>query len=410
MREYRALRRDPVFAGEGVPRGEGQPVMLVPGYLGSDDSMAVMARWLRRSGYRPAHSGMRVNTACAERSAERLEARLETLVEREGRRVAIVGHSRGGHFARVLAVRRPDLVSGIVTLAAPPLNPDAIHPVVRATAIGLTALGSLGAPGMMRWSCFIGECCEGFRDDLYAPVPDEVGVPGAVLAHGRDRGLAPALRAGHAAGGGGRQPPGHRGQPGRLPRGGRGTRRALVRTPTVAIVGAGMSGLCMGIKLKEAGIEDFTILEKADRLGGTWRDNTYPGLQCDVPSLYYQYSFDPNPDWSSTFSPGGEIRGYLEHVAEKHDLGGHIRFGAEVVDARFADGRWRVRTADGRGGGGGLPRVRVRRAAPPALPGDPRPRRVRRRLPSTPRAGTTTWSSRASGSAWSAPARPASRS
>ena len=150
-------------------------MVLIPGYLGSDDSMTVMARWLRRSGYRPAHSGMRVNTACAERTAERLERRLETLVERGGRRVAIVGHSRGGHFARVLGVRRPDLVAGIVTLAAPPLNPDAIHPVVRATAIGLTALGSLGVPGMMRWSCFIGGCCEGFRSDLYAPFPDEVG-------------------------------------------------------------------------------------------------------------------------------------------------------------------------------------------------------------------------------------------
>ena len=149
--------------------------MLIPGYLGSDNSMAVMARWLRRSGYRPRHSGIGVNTACAESVAGKLERRLETLVERDGRRVAIVGHSRGGHFARVLGVRRPDLVAGIVTLAAPPLNPDAIHPIVRATAIGLTALGSLGAPGMMRWSCFIGACCEDFRSDLYAPFPEDVG-------------------------------------------------------------------------------------------------------------------------------------------------------------------------------------------------------------------------------------------
>ena len=115
----------------------------------------------------------------------------------------------------------------------------------------------------------------------------------------------------------------------------------------MAIVGAGMSGLCMGIKLRQAGIEEFTIYEKADRLGGTWRDNTYPGLQCDVPSLLYQYSFDPNPDWSRTFSPGGEICRYLEQVADKHGLRPHIRFGQEVVDARFEDGRWRIRTAAG---------------------------------------------------------------
>ena len=115
----------------------------------------------------------------------------------------------------------------------------------------------------------------------------------------------------------------------------------------MAIVGAGMSGLCMGTKLKAAGIESFKIYEKADRLGGTWRDNTYPGLQCDVPSLLYQYSFDPNPDWSRTFSPGHEIWRYLESVADRHSLLPHIRFGKEVVDARFEDGRWHIRTADG---------------------------------------------------------------
>jgi cation diffusion facilitator CzcD-associated flavoprotein CzcO len=108
-----------------------------------------------------------------------------------------------------------------------------------------------------------------------------------------------------------------------------------VRTPTVAIVGAGMSGLCMGMKLKQAGIDDFTIYEKAERVGGTWRDNTYPGLQCDVPSLLYQYSFDPNPDWSHTFSPGEEIWRYFDRAADRHALRDHIRFGKEVVAGRF---------------------------------------------------------------------------
>src|SRR4051812_7538466 len=117
--------------------------------------------------------------------------------------------------------------------------------------------------------------------------------------------------------------------------------------PTVAIVGAGMSGLCMGIKLKRAGIHGFTIYEKAESVGGTWRDNTYPGLTCDVPSRFYQYSFELNPDWSQVFAPGPEIWGYFERVADKYGLRPHIKTGKEVVSARFADGRWRLRTHDG---------------------------------------------------------------
>ena len=120
-----------------------------------------------------------------------------------------------------------------------------------------------------------------------------------------------------------------------------------MRTPTVAIVGAGMSGLLMGMRLRRAGIESFTIYEKADRVGGTWRENTYPGLHCDVPSILYQYSFDPNPDWSKTFSPGDEIWRYLDDSADRHRLRDHIRFGKEIVDAKFEEGRWRIRTGDG---------------------------------------------------------------
>src|SRR5919109_826269 len=119
------------------------------------------------------------------------------------------------------------------------------------------------------------------------------------------------------------------------------------RTPSVAIVGAGMSGLCMGIKLKQAGIDSFEIYEKAEAVGGTWRDNTYPGLSCDVPSRFYQYSFELNPDWSHAFSPGPEIWRYFERVADKYGLRSHIRFGKEVVSGHFEDGRCRIRTSDG---------------------------------------------------------------
>jgi len=119
------------------------------------------------------------------------------------------------------------------------------------------------------------------------------------------------------------------------------------REPRVVIIGAGMSGLCMAIKLKKAGFDDFTIYEKAADLGGTWRDNTYPGLTCDIPSRFYQYSFDPNPDWTQLFSPGAEIWRYLDAVARRHGLREHIRFNSEITDARFEQQRWHLRTASG---------------------------------------------------------------
>src|SRR5579862_1767695 len=88
--------------------------------------------------------------------------------------------------------------------------------------------------------------------------------------------------------------------------------------PRVVIIGAGVAGILMGLKLRERGWHDFTILEKADRLGGTWRDNTYPGIACDVPSHLYSYSFEPNPNWSRLFAPQEEILAYLERCADKY--------------------------------------------------------------------------------------------
>ena len=119
------------------------------------------------------------------------------------------------------------------------------------------------------------------------------------------------------------------------------------RALKVAIIGAGMSGLCMAIKLQDAGIDSFTIFEKADDAGGTWRDNTYPGLTCDVPSRYYSYSFRPNPDWSHVLPPGPEIQAYFRQVAEERGIRPHIRFGCDVISARYHDGQWQLTTADG---------------------------------------------------------------
>jgi cation diffusion facilitator CzcD-associated flavoprotein CzcO len=103
----------------------------------------------------------------------------------------------------------------------------------------------------------------------------------------------------------------------------------------------------MAAKLQDAGIETFTIFEKADEVGGTWRDNTYPGLSCDVPSRFYAYSFRPNPAWSRLMSPGPEIHSYFRQVATERGIRPHIRFGSDVTSARYRDGQWWVGTADG---------------------------------------------------------------
>jgi cation diffusion facilitator CzcD-associated flavoprotein CzcO len=108
-----------------------------------------------------------------------------------------------------------------------------------------------------------------------------------------------------------------------------------------------MAGILSAIKLTEAGLTDFTIYEKGDRYGGTWRENSYPGLACDVPSHLYSYSFAPNPNWSHQFSPGPEIREYFEKVAAEHDLERRTRFGDEVTSCTFVDGRWQIDTAAG---------------------------------------------------------------
>lgn len=105
----------------------------------------------------------------------------------------------------------------------------------------------------------------------------------------------------------------------------------------------------MAIRLKQAGIQDFVIFERASDLGGTWRDNTYPGCQCDVESNLYSYSFAPSPRWSRSYAPQSEIWDYLRLCAEKFELGGHIRYQHEVESARWDDAaaRWRLETASG---------------------------------------------------------------
>src|SRR5438477_8605932 len=113
-----------------------------------------------------------------------------------------------------------------------------------------------------------------------------------------------------------------------------------------AIIGSGFSGLGMAIRLKQEGIEDFTVLERGDDVGGTWHYNTYPGCACDVLSHLYSFSFAPNPNWSQTYSPQGEIWDYLRRCADDFGVRPHIRLGHEVTEASWDEHerRWRIET------------------------------------------------------------------
>jgi cation diffusion facilitator CzcD-associated flavoprotein CzcO len=127
----------------------------------------------------------------------------------------------------------------------------------------------------------------------------------------------------------------------------------LTTNPTplldVAIIGAGFGGLCMAIKLREAGNDNFLIFEKGEEVGGTWRDNHYPGCACDVQSHMYSFSFEGNPDWSKRYAPWYEIQAYILHATEKYQIRPFIRFNQEVSEAHFDEttAEWTVRTQSG---------------------------------------------------------------
>ena len=184
--EAAALLRDPVLRGAGLRDGRGRPVMLIPGFLAGDASLGPMAAWLKRAGYRPARAGMRANVDCSGALLPKLEERLERVAREQGMRAVVIGQSRGGALAKVLAVRRPELVAGVVTLGSPQLAPLAVHPLVRVPLQAVGTLGSLGAPGLFRRSCIDGECCAGFWSDLAGPLPARVGL---VAVYSRSDGI-----------------------------------------------------------------------------------------------------------------------------------------------------------------------------------------------------------------------------
>jgi triacylglycerol lipase len=164
------LTHDPLFVHP--PRAAtGDPVLLIPGFLTGDMHLGTMRRWLERCGHPTEATGMHLNVDCSAAAMTRLEERLERFADDVAGPVAIVGQSRGGLFARALAVRRPKLVSKIVTLGSPHVRPLAVHPLVLLQGGCIAAMGALGVRNVAGRSCLTGECCESFRDDLTAPVP-----------------------------------------------------------------------------------------------------------------------------------------------------------------------------------------------------------------------------------------------
>jgi triacylglycerol lipase len=165
--ELARLRRSPVYRGEGIARGRGEPVLLTPGFMAGDRSLRVLGSWLHRMGYVTGRSGIQVNAGCPEEAVQELEDRAQALADSSrGGRVALIGHSRGGQLVRALAARRSDLVAGVVTLGSPLSEPLHVHPLVYATAMGVGLLGTVGVKRFARLACVNGTCCAQYRSDL----------------------------------------------------------------------------------------------------------------------------------------------------------------------------------------------------------------------------------------------------
>ena len=185
--EAAALLTSSLWRGHGVPRGAGRPVLLVPGFMAGDESLALMTQWLRRLGYRAHTSGITSNVECSERAVTRLEQRVRDLSARYDLPVSLIGHSRGGMFSRVIAVRQPDRVSHVITLASPLVATiDDFHPLLRLQIRALQRMqrlrpgAGLVAAGCERsWEAYHGGlepvgCCTQFWSDLDETFPDAI--------------------------------------------------------------------------------------------------------------------------------------------------------------------------------------------------------------------------------------------
>jgi triacylglycerol lipase len=183
--ELARLLVDPDFL-RPLHRPGSPAVLLVPGFMAGDQSLNVLAGWLRRRGSRTAGAGMLLNFDCAERALIGVESRLRGLAAGGRGRVVLIGQSRGGQLARVAALRNPDLVGAVVMLGSPVLDPVAVGRAVLGAVRSVAWLGDLGFPGLLSHACGDGPCCAAFRDDLQAPLPPEMR---AVSIYSRSDGI-----------------------------------------------------------------------------------------------------------------------------------------------------------------------------------------------------------------------------
>ena len=183
--ELARLTADPAFIR---PRRQpdAPPVLLVPGFMAGDRSLGVLRGWLRRRGCVTEAAGIRFNVDCSERVMTGVQLRLERLSARTGRRVVVIGQSRGGELGRVLTVRNPDTVSTLVTLGSPVLAPLSVGPTVLSAVRSVARLGDLGFPRVFSTRCADGECCAAFREDLLSPIPEAVD---AISIYSRSDGI-----------------------------------------------------------------------------------------------------------------------------------------------------------------------------------------------------------------------------
>jgi triacylglycerol lipase len=170
------LLAHPVLRGRGIPRGDGRSVLLLPGFLAGDYTLATMAIWLRRIGYRPRRVGFLTNAGCSEEALRRLEARADALVDEEGRRVGVIGHSRGAHQAKALAVRRPELVSHVIGLGGGlSRQMDISAPTAAAVALARTWHRHT-SDRRERRGCLSEDCRCSFTRDYSGPFPESVSL------------------------------------------------------------------------------------------------------------------------------------------------------------------------------------------------------------------------------------------
>jgi triacylglycerol lipase len=168
------LVADPVWRGRGVPRGDGSPVLLIPGFLAGDSSLSVMGRWLRRLGYAPRRAGISFNVRCADTTNDRLERTLHHIHLSTGRPVAIIGHSRGGHFAKALAARHPSTVSQVISMGSGLDDPFDISRTTRAAVESVRRQIARRDPDRAAQGCFTPVCSCRYSQDFNRPFPEEV--------------------------------------------------------------------------------------------------------------------------------------------------------------------------------------------------------------------------------------------